>query len=118
MCVDIPGEASAVGEPWGVSSFPEVFVDLADAPSAGFAALAFVGLEGGGGWLSWGCVYILRGFRFGDPTVDLRRCGFPHLVRDMGVDVQCCCGGNMTNDGGESLDVHAVLQRCGGKGVP
>ena len=45
MCVDIPGEASAVGEPWGVPSFPEVFVDLADVPGAGFAALAFVGLE-------------------------------------------------------------------------
>ena len=46
--IDIPGEASAVGEPRGVPSFPQVFVDLADAPGAGFAALAFVGLEGGG----------------------------------------------------------------------
>ena len=46
--VDITGEAAAVGEPGGVSTFPEVFIDLADAPGAGFAALPLVGLEGGG----------------------------------------------------------------------
>ena len=36
----------------------------------------------------------------------------------MGVDIECCGGGHMTDDGGECLDVHAVLQRCGGEGVP
>ena len=57
--VDIPGVATAVGEPWGIPSFPEVFVDLADASGAGFAALPFVGLEGGGSRFPWCCVYIL-----------------------------------------------------------
>ena len=60
--VDIPGEASAVGEPRGVPSFPEAFVDLTDASGAGFAALAFVGLEGGWSRFPWGCVHVLRSF--------------------------------------------------------
>ena len=59
--IDITGEATAVGKQRRVPSFPEVFVDLADTPGAGFAALPFVGLEGGGGWFSWCCVYILGG---------------------------------------------------------
>ena len=62
VCVDIPGEAAAVGKSGGISSFPQGFVDLADAPGAGFAALAFVGLEGGGGWFPWGCVHLWGGF--------------------------------------------------------
>ena len=67
--VDISGEATAVGEPRGVSPFPQVFIDLADASGAGFAALAFVGLEGGGSRFPWCCVYILGSFRFSDPPV-------------------------------------------------
>ena len=35
----------------------------------------------------------------------------------MGVNIQSCCGGDMTDNGGESLDVHAVFQRCGGESV-
>ena len=88
--VDIPGEATTVGEPRGVSSFPEVLVDLADASGAGLTALPFVGLEGGGGWFPWCCVHVLCGFTFGDSTVDFCRCGFPHLIGDMGVDIECC----------------------------
>ena len=118
VCVDITGEASAVGEPWGVPAFPQIFVDLADTPGAGFAALPFVGLEGGGHRLPWGRIYILGSFRFDDPTVNFGRRGFPHLIRDMSVDIECCCGGNMTDDGGQGFDVHAVFQRCGGECVP
>ena len=88
--VDITGEATAVGKPRRVPSFPEVFVDLADASGAGFAALTFVGLEGGGSRFPWCCVYILGSFRFSDPPVNFRRCGFPHLICDMGVDIECC----------------------------
>ena len=36
--VDISGEAGTAGELGGVPPFPEVFIDLADAPCAGFAA--------------------------------------------------------------------------------
>ena len=60
--IDIPGEAAAVGESGGIPSFPEVFVDLADASGAGFAALAFVGLEGGRRRLLWGCIHVRCGF--------------------------------------------------------
>lgn len=37
-----------VGEPRGVSSFPQVLIDRWMHPVAWFAALTFVGLEGGG----------------------------------------------------------------------
>ena len=60
--VDISCEATTAGEPGGIPSFPQVLIDLADAPSAGFATLSFVGLEGGGSWFSWCCVYILGSF--------------------------------------------------------
>ena len=60
--VDIPGEATAVGEPRGVSSFPQVLIDLTDASGAWFAALTFVGLEGGGSRFPWHCVHVLGGF--------------------------------------------------------
>ena len=45
--VDVAGHAfSADGG--GVAALPEVVVDLADTAGAGLAALALVGLEGGG----------------------------------------------------------------------
>ena len=39
-----------------------------------------------------------------------RRCP-AHLIGDMGVDVQRGAAGDVTDDGGEGLDVHTVLQR-------
>ena len=60
--VDISREAVAVGEFGRIPSFPQAFVDLADAAGAGFAALTFVGSEGRGSRFSWRCVYILKGF--------------------------------------------------------
>ena len=60
--VDISREAASIGEFGRVSSFPQLFVDLADAASAGFAALPFVGQEGRWSRFSWRCVYILEGF--------------------------------------------------------
>ena len=60
--VDISCEAASIGEPRGVPSFPQLFVDLADAAGAGFAALPFVGQEGRWSRFSWRCVYILEGF--------------------------------------------------------
>ena len=60
--VDISCEAASIGEPRGVPSFPQFFVDLADAAGAGFAALPFVGQEGRWSRFSWRCVYILKGF--------------------------------------------------------
>ena len=60
--VDISCEAASIGEPRGVPSFPQVFVDLADAAGAGFTALTFVGPEGGWSRFPWRCVYILADF--------------------------------------------------------
>lgn len=60
--VDISREAASIGELGRIPSFPQLFVDLADATSAGFAALPFVGQEGRWSRFSWRCVYILEGF--------------------------------------------------------
>ena len=46
MGVDIPRKAVAVGKFGRIPSFPQVFIDLADAAGAGFTALPFVGQEG------------------------------------------------------------------------
>ena len=86
--IDITGETAAVGESWGISSFPQVFVDLADAPGAGFAALTIVGLECRGYRLSWGCIHVLRSFRLSDPAVNFCRSSFAHFIRDMGIDIE------------------------------
>lgn len=60
--VDISRKAVAVGKFGRIPSFPQLFVDLADAAGAGFAALPFVGQEGRWSRFSWRCVYILEGF--------------------------------------------------------
>ena len=44
--VDISRKAVAVGKFGRIPSFPQVFIDLADAAGAGFTALPFVGQEG------------------------------------------------------------------------
>lgn len=62
------------------------------------------------------CLY-LGGILIWRSSVDFRRSDFPHLVCDMSVNIQSCCGRDMTDNGGESLDVHAVFQRCGGESV-
>ena len=114
--VDVAGHAfSADGG--GVAAFPEVVVDLADTAGAGLAALALVGLEGGGRRDSWRRVNLLGGFTFGDPTVDLSGGSPLHLARHMGVDIQGSAAGHMADDGRKGLDVHTVLQGSGGKGV-
>ena len=60
--VDISRKAVAVGKFGRIPSFPQVFIDLADAAGAGFTALPFVGQEGRWSRFSWRCVYILEGF--------------------------------------------------------
>ncbi len=77
----------------------------------------FLGLESGHGSLSGNSILWPR-LRLGDAPVDLRCRGAVHLIRDVGVDVQRGGGGHMAQDGGESLDVHAVFQSVGSESVP
>lgn len=42
----------------------------------------------------------------------------PHIVRDMGVDVQRGGCGHMAQHGRKGLQIHAVLQRQGGERMP
>ena len=88
-------------------------VDLSDAACSGCAPLTLVGLESAGGWFL-GC-YVslcLRWACFPNALVDLC-CRFPpHLIGDMGVDVQRGAAGYVPDDGGECFRVHTVFQ-CG-----
>ena len=104
--VDVSVMLFAVRSDWGVAALPEFFVDLADAPGARLAALAFVGLEGTGGrFLRDRLIFWLR-LGFADATVDFH-CRCPvHLVDDA------------TYDGGQGLDVHNMLQGGNRKCVP
>ena len=107
----------AVRPDGGIPALPEMIVDLADTAGTGLAPLAFVGLKGAGSRLSG------RSFRFclcGFPSnslVDLCRCGPLHLIRNVGVDVQCGATGHMTDDCGERLHIHTMFQGGGGKGM-
>ena len=60
--VDISGEVGTVGKFGRIPSFPQLFVDLADAAGAGFTALPFVGQEGRWSRFPWHRVYILADF--------------------------------------------------------
>ena len=94
-----------------------MIVDLADTPGAWLAALALVGLKGAeGGFSGSGFRFCFRSF-LPNSLVDLCRSCALHLICHMGVDVQSCAAGHMTNDGGEGFYIHAVLQRGGSEGM-
>ena len=115
--VDIPGHALAVDD-GGVTALPQVVIDPTDTSGARFAPLSLAGLEGAGdGFLGYG---LLSGFRFGspDPPVDLVRCVLPHGVSDVSVCVQGGGAGHVANDGAQGLDIHPMLQRGCGEGMP
>ena len=76
------------------------------------------GLEGGHGALLGLSFDLCRRLRLGYAQIDFgRRCP-AHLVRHMGVYVQRGGGGDVTQDGGESLDVHPVFQTVRCEGMP
>ena len=47
-----------------------------------------------------------------DALVDLHRRCTAHFVGDVGVDIQCGAAGDMTDNGGECFDIHAMFQTC------
>ena len=90
---------------------------MIDASCAGFADLAgvrgeFGGVSLGDGDWFWrldGCGTCVVGYAM----VDEIRGVLAHGVGDVAVDVDGGGGADVADDGGEGLDVHAVLQRCG-----
>ena len=109
LCIDIAGVFFTVRPDGRVAAFPEMIVDLADTAGAWFAALPLVWLKGAGSRFS-GSNFRFCLWRFTpNPQVDLcSRCPL-HLVCHMGVNVQRGAAGHMTDDGRESLYIHAVL---------
>lgn len=91
-------------------------VDLVQAACSTLAAFERGWLEGTR--LNAG-LFLLRGHRhigFADLTVSFHR-RMLHQVGDMGVNVQRGCRGNVTDDGGQGLHIHAVFQRHRGEGM-
>ena len=107
--IDVPGHAPAVYD-GGVSALPEMVVDLADTAGAGLAPLAFIGLKGAGGRFPGRVFCFCRWSFLTDALIDFC-CRSPlHFICNMGVDIQRGAAGHMTNDGGERLYIHHVLQ--------
>ena len=117
VSIDIARTLFAIRPDRGVSTLPEFLVDLGDASCTCLAPLALVGLEGAGGRFS-GCQFSAC-LRFGltDALVNLHRRRPAHLIGDMGVDVQCGAAGDVPDDSGEGLNIHAMFQGNGRKCV-
>ena len=114
MGIDVPGISLTIRPDGGVPAFPQVVTDLRDASCARLAPLPFAGLECAGSGLAGHCRCFCD-LGFADSLVNpYRRCA-AHFVGDVGVDVQRGAAGDMTNDGRECFDVHAMLQACCGK---
>lgn len=64
------------------------------------------------------CCRAFRGnLRLADALVNLCS-GLPlHIVRDVGVDVQCGGAGDVADDSGEGLHIHPMFQRVGSENV-
>ena len=115
--VDVAGMLFAVRPDGGIAAFPQMIIDLSDAPGAWFTAFPFVRLESAGSELL-GCGSRLRcGLDLADSMVNLSCRRLPHLVSDMRVDVQRGAAGHMADHRGKGLDIHSVFQRHGGEQV-
>ena len=116
MGVDRAGMTLAVGVDDAVTALPEADTGLEDAARTGTAAVALYRLKvivigDGGNYQPLGTLHA------GDGPVDGISGLLLHIVRDMGVDVQCSGRGDVADDSGQGLDVHAVFQGEGGEGV-
>ena len=120
--VDIAGVLFTVGPFWRIASFKEMVVNLTDAAGARPALAAHVGLEvghtrlfrlGRGSFLPRLRSVLLRRC-FADAAVDVGGGREPHVVGDVGIDVQCGGRRHMAQHGGEGFHIHAVFQsqRC------
>ena len=115
--VDVAGMLFAVRPDGGVAALPQVVIDLCDASGAWLATFTLVRLEGAGSGFLCGGFCLRFELSLANPLVNLACRRLPHLVRDMGVDVQRSAAGNVTNHRGESFDIHSMLQGHGGEQV-
>jgi len=93
-----------------------VVADLRDAARPRLAVFALDRLERSAGGLFRSFCLWLR-LHLYDGPVDFCRRRLPHFVGDVGVDIQRCGTGDVANNGGQGLDVHAMLQGVGGECV-
>ena len=118
MGVDVAGVLFSVRANGGIAPLLELLIDLGDAARTGFAPLSSVGLKCAGSWFPGRCFGHCLRLNSADPPVNLySRCP-AHLIGDVGVDVHRGGAGDVADDGGEGLDVHAVLQENCGKCMP
>lgn len=98
-----------------VASLEEVIVDLGDAAGSRLAGTPHDWLEVGE-WILRRLRRVLR-YLIAQAPIDFGGGFAEHIASDVCVDVQRCRRRHMAQHGGECLDVHAVLQRHGGKGM-
>ena len=112
--VDAFGVLGAVRPGGRVAALEEVVVDLGDAAGSGLSGAPHDRLEVS----ERICLRRVLRYLIAQSPVDLGGGLAKHVAGDVGVNVQGGGRRHMAQHGGEGLDVHAVLQRHGGKGVP
>ena len=115
--VDIAGMLFAVRPDGGVAALPQVVVDLSDASGAWLATFTLVRLEGAGSGFLCGGFCFCRKLGLADSPVDFACRCLPHLIGDVGVDVQRGAAGHVPDHRGEGFDIDSVFQRHGGEQV-
>lgn len=115
MSIDAFGVLGAIWPGGRVAALEEVVVDLGDAASSRLAGAPHNRLEVGERILR----RLRRVFRhlIAQATVDFCSGFVEHIAGDVGVDIQCCSRRHVAQHGGEGLDVHAIFQCHGGKGM-
>ena len=115
--VDVAGMLFAVRPDWGVAALPQMVVDLSDAPGSCLAPLALVRPECAGSGFLCGGFCFCRKLGLADSPVDFACRCLPHLIGDVGVDVQRGAAGHVPDHRGEGFDIDSVFQRHGGEQV-
>lgn len=113
--VDAFGMFCTVWPGGGVAPLEEVVIEFVDAAGSRLSNAPRDRLEVDQGILR--CLRSVLCHFIAQASVDLGGGFAEHVAGDVGVDVQCGRRRHMAQHGGESLDVHAVLQRHGGESV-
>ena len=114
MGVDAFGVLGAVRPGGRVTALKEVVAEFCDAAGSRLAGAPHDRLEVS----ERICLGRVLRHLIAQPPVDLGSSFTQHVAGNVGIDIQRCRSRHMAQHGRECLDVHAVLQRHGGKGMP
>lgn len=115
--IDIPGVPPAIGPFWGEPTLPKVVVKAGYAARSGLADFALIWIKSGpmarfsglAGYTLAGVDSRCTRLAFGNAPIDLHCRRPPHIIGDVGVDVQRGAAGDVADDGGQRFHVHAMF---------